>query len=254
MAKETKKNNVKISRTTTAAPVVVQDMTLVSPNRNTADIGKLKSAIERAESITLPKRAALYDIYNHITTIDGHLSGLIEKRVAAILNKSLNYYDKKGKKIDALDALIESEKFNDLQKLIIESKLWGISGVEFIVGKEFNFEPIPRKHIIPEKNIITMSQYSNEGINIDALPYVWTIGNKKDLGKLLTCSMYSLYKMNGFGDFAQFVEIFGQPVRIIYYDAYDTKTKTELSNLLQKSGSSLCMMVPKQPDGRRRHV
>jgi len=241
-----KKDNVTIKKAKSVPPVVVQDMTLVSPQRNTADVGKLKAAIVRAESVMLPKRVQLYDIYNHITTVDGHLVGLIEKRVSAVLNKTLNYYDKKGKKIDAFDALINSEKLNQLQRLIIESKLWGISGVEFLVGKEFDFEEIPRKHIIPEKNIITLSQYSNEGINIDTLPFCWTMGQKKDLGRLLTCSMYSLYKVNGFGDFGQYVEIFGQPVRVIYYDAYDTKTKEQLSNLLNKSGSSLCMMVPKQ--------
>jgi len=58
--------------------------------------------------------------------------------------------------------------------------------------------------------------------------------------------MYALYKRGGLGDLAQYVEIFGQPVRIIYYDAYDTKTKNELRQLLNDSGSSLAMMVPKQ--------
>jgi len=54
------------------------------------------------------------------------------------------------------------------------------------------------------------------------------------------------FKRAGFGDFAQYVEIFGQPVRIIYYDAYDSKTKDELRKLLKESGGSLVMMVPKQ--------
>jgi phage gp29-like protein len=66
------------------------------------------------------------------------------------------------------------------------------------------------------------------------------------LGKLLQCSLYALYKRSGFGDFAQYVEIFGQPVRIIYYDAYDTQTKNELRKILNESGGSLAMMVPKQ--------
>lgn len=240
-----RRNNTTIKRPQ-ATPIVVQDMTLVSPDRSTADIGKLKAAIQRAESISMPKRVQLYDIYNHITTIDGHLSGIIEKRVAAIQNKALLYKDKKGRRVPEFDTLINSQKFNDLLKHIIDSRLWGVSGVEFIVGSEFDFVEVPRKHIIPEKNIIVQSQYSNEGIDINLLPFVWTIGDKKDFGKLLTCAMYSLYKLNGFGDFAQFVEIFGQPVRIIYYDAYDTKTKEQLSSLLKTSGSSLAMMIPKQ--------
>lgn len=248
MAKQLqKKNNTSIARgKDNPKELVVQEMSLVSPDRNRKDVGILKSSIQRAESIHLPNRSALYDIYHDIITLDGHLSGLIEKRIGAVLNKSLKYVDKKKEKIDAFDALIYSNKFSTLIKLIIESKLWGISGVEFVVGKEFDFEAIPRKHIRPEQGIITLSQYSNEGIPIKELPYVWTIGEKNDLGKLLQCSMYALYKRSGFGDFAQYVEIFGQPVRIIYYDAYDTKTKDDLRKLLNESGSSLAMMIPKQ--------
>jgi hypothetical protein len=52
----------------------------------------------------------------------------------------------------------------------------------------------------------------------------------------------------GFGDFAQFVEIFGQPVRIIRYDAYDTKTQQECAKILKDAGSSLAMMIPKQAE------
>jgi phage gp29-like protein len=78
------------------------------------------------------------------------------------------------------------------------------------------------------------------------MPFVWVMGKKTDLGLLLACSMYAVYKRGNFGDWAQYVEIFGQPVRIIYYDAYDTKTKTELKDLLDNSGSSLALMIPKQ--------
>jgi phage gp29-like protein len=124
--------------------------------------------------------------------------------------------------------------------------LLSISGVEFIAGADFDCAEIPRKHIRPENGTIVKSQYQNEGIPIDTLPFVFTVGNKRDPGKLLTCSMYSLYKLGGFADFAQYVEIFGQPVRIIYYDAYDTKTKEQLRQILSQSGSSLAMMIPQQ--------
>ena len=228
------------------ATVVVNDITQVSPSRGRKDVGMLRSGIERAESIYTPNRSKLYDLYHDIITIDGHLSGILEKRTNAILNKALRFVDKNGKRADAFDPLFQSQKFDDLIKLIMESRYWGISGVEFVVGEEFDFVEIPRKHIRPEKGYIVKSQFDNEGMPIKDLPFVWTIGKEKDLGLLLTCSMYALYKRSGFGDFAQYVEIFGQPVRIIYYDAYDFRTKEELSKILKSSGSSLAMMIPKQ--------
>ena len=226
--------------------LIIHDLTLVSPNRNRKDVGKLKASIQRAESVQLPSRVALYDLYHDVTTLDGHLSGIIRKRLDSVLNKSIKFVDKNKRKVDAFDTLIYSKKFNRLVELILESKFWGVSGIEFIQGEKFDFEEIPRKHIRPEMGIITKSQYDSTGIEIGSLPYVWTIGDKCDLGLLLQCSMYAIYKRAAFGDFAQYVEIFGQPVRVIYYDAYDSKTKEELRKLLNESGGSLAMMVPKQ--------
>lgn len=121
----------------------------------------------------------------------------------------------------------------------------------FKIGGNFEFEEIPRKHIKPEKGIISKSQYAygdENGFKYDDMPFVWVIGDKKNLGLLLSCSMYAIYKRGNFGDWAQYVEIFGQPVRIMYYDAYDTSTKQELKKILTESGNSLAMMLPKQAE------
>jgi len=238
--------DVKVTKGEMPKNVIINDMTQVAPDRNRKDAGKLKAAIERAESIYTPNRTQLYDLYHDVLTIDGHLSGIIEKRTDAVKNKAIRFVDKNGKKVDAYDDLIESENFGRLIELIMESKYWGISGIQFVVGKEFDFVEIPRKHIRPEKGLITKSQYDYTGTDYIQDKFINVIGNPKDLGKLLQCSLYALYKRSGFGDFAQYVEIFGQPVRIIYYDAYDTQTKNELRKILNESGGSLAMMVPKQ--------
>ncbi|MDY0104408.1 MAG: DUF935 family protein [Lentimicrobium sp.] len=228
--------------------VVVYDLTLTSPDRSTKDIKSLKSALERSESVVLPNRHLLYDIYHDLTTLDGHLSGILQKRTDAVLNKSLSFLNKEGQKIEAFDNLIYSNKFNNFLKLILDSKYWGVSGAEFLIGKKFDYVEVPRKHINIDKGFILKSQYSSTGIPIADLPQVFTIGEKNDLGQLLRCALYSIYKRGAFGDFAQFVEIFGQPVRLIYYDAYDTKVKEELKKVLNESGSSLAMMIPKQAE------
>lgn len=239
-------SEVSVTKAKSAKNIVINDMTFVAPNRNRKDAANLKASIERAESIHVPNRTQLYDLYHDVLTIDGHLSGIIEKRTDAVKNKAIRFVDANGKKIDQYDDLVDSEKFGRLIELIMESKYWGISGMQFIVGKEFDFVEIPRKHIRPELGVITKSQYDYTGIDYRNDKFINVIGNDKDLGKLLQCSLYALYKRSGFGDFAQYVELFGQPVRIIYYDAYDTKTKAELRKILNESGGSLSMMVPKQ--------
>jgi hypothetical protein len=231
--------------------IIINDITLVAPNRQAKDIGKLKTDIVSAESVYFPNRADLYDLYWDVYSMDGFLRGIIRKRIDNVLNKTLKFVDKSGKEIDDVTDLINGKHGRELITKILESKIWGISGVEFIIGKNFCFNEIPRKHIKPEKGIISKSQYSvsaETGYKIDDLPMVWVIGKSNDLGLLLACSMYAIYKRGNFADWAQYVEIFGQPVRVIKYDAFDTQTRNELKTVLDESGSSLAMMIPKQAD------
>ncbi len=235
----------------TTEPYIIHDLTLVAPDRSSKDIGKLKESVVSAESVYFPNRVALYDLYHDILSMDGYLRGIIQKRIDAVLNKKLKFIQKDGKQNDDLSNLMKSQTGRDLITQMMESKLWGTSGVEFIIGEELKFNEIPRKHIKPEKGLITKSQYGlseETGFAYEDMPFVWVIGKKKDLGLLLACSMYAIYKRGTFGDYAQYVEIFGQPVRIMKYDAYDTKTKQELKTLLTDSGSSLAMMIPKQAE------
>ncbi len=234
---------------TVAPAYLIHDFTLVSPDRNRKDIQSLKNAVTSAESIHFPNRVLLYDLYHDVYSMDGFLSGIIDKRIRSVLNKKLKFYDKSGKEVEELSKLMRDALGRDLIAKIMESVFWGISGVEFKIGEKIVFEEIPRKHIKPEKGIITKSQYAiadENGFKIDDLPFVWILGKKRDLGQLLACSMYAIYKRGNWGDWAQYVEIFGQPIRILEYDAYDTKTKQELKDILDKSGNSLAMMIPKQ--------
>ncbi|MBU4536974.1 MAG: DUF935 domain-containing protein [Weeksellaceae bacterium] len=228
---------------------IIQDINLVSPDRSRKDVQSLKSSVISAESIQFPNRVLLYDLYHDVITMDGFLGGIIEKRINSVLNKKLKFLDKEGNENKEITKLMRSKSGRALIKKILESIFWGISGVEFKIGEKFSFEEIERKHIKPEKGLIAKNQWSiskDEGFRIDDMPFVWVIGEKKDLGLLLGCSLYAIYKRGNFGDWAQYVEIFGQPVRIMEYDAYDTQTKEELKKILNESGNSLAMMIPKQ--------
>lgn len=243
-----KKNNTVSVEDGKKADVKVIDLRLVAPDRNRKDVGKLKAAIERAESITMPNRAKLMDLYHDVVTIDGHLDGILEKRTKSVTNKRLRFLDKDGKKVDEFDDLIKSGKFKRLLEIFMERIYYGCAATEFVVGAKFDFREIDRRHIRPEAREIAISQFDIKGVSVSEFPMVWLMGEPYELGKLLRCSMYALYKRSGFGDFAQYVEIFGQPVRVVKYDAYDKKTQEDLRKALDETGSSLVMMIPKQAD------
>jgi len=226
--------------------IIINELNIRSVDRNRKDISTWRGALVSAESVYYPNRSRLYDLYEDVI-LDGHLSGIIAKRIDAVLNKEV-CFETAGKRNHKLDELIHSLSFREIMRTIMETQLWGISGIEFIPGKELAFDLIPRKHIKPELGIIAFEQTGTDGIPYTNLENIWVMGDTKDLGLLLKCAPYSLYKRGGLSDWAQFIELFGQPVRIIKYDSYDEQTKIELKKVLDESGSSLSLMIPRQAD------
>ncbi|NDC40420.1 MAG: DUF935 family protein [Chitinophagia bacterium] len=223
--------------------VIVKDTIIQAVPRVPAEITMWRTAHQVAESRYYPNRTALYNLYDDCL-LDGHLWGIIEKRIKKVLNKTL-YFEKDGVKVDEMDNLINGIPFTRLCRLILESVFWGISGAEFIPGNVFEFKPIPRKHIKTKWQVISYDQNGNTGVDYTTAKNLWIIGEPEDLGALLRCIPYTIYKRQNTGDWAQFIEIYGQPVRVMYYDAFDQQAKIELKQTLDQSGSSLALMIPK---------
>lgn len=226
--------------------LIVNQINIVSATRALNDIGTFKTALNSAESVSYPSRALLYDLYNH-SLLDGHLSGIVEKRIHSVLNKELHFIDNNGTRVKEFDRVICSEAFQNVKRAILESIYWGISGLEFIPGPALKVKEIPRKHIKPESKTIAIDQSDSVGsIEYESLSHVWIVGKTDNLGLLLNATPLAIYKRGVFGDWAQFIEIFGQPIRVISYGAHDVKSKMEIRQVLDESGSSLALMIPKQ--------
>jgi len=226
--------------------IIINELNVRSVDRGRKDIASWRSALSAAERVNAPNRVRLYDLYEDIL-LDGHLSGVIAKKVNAVLNKGIRF-EADGRHVAEMDALIGSLEFRTIVRTIIETLLWGISGIEFVPGGKLALQPIPRKHIKPDKGIIAYEQSGDAGIAWAGMDNIWIMGDPNDLGLLLKCAPYCLYKRGGLADWAQFIELFGQPVRVIKYDSFDDQTRTELRRILDEAGSSLAMMIPRQAD------
>lgn len=234
----------KTQKQTSAAGILVSQLQVRSADRSHKDISSWRRAHRAAESVSYPSRVALYDIYDDIL-LDGHLTGIIGKRIDAVLNKQVRF-EKQGVKHDAFDRLIDSPAFRMVLTTIMETRFWGISGLEFPPGRELQPVLVPRRHICPHLGIISWQPGGLEGERFADWPGVWIMGGPADLGLLLKCAPYALYKRGNWGDWSQYVELFGMPVRVLTYDAYDTQTRLELDRILSESGSALAIKVPKQ--------
>ncbi|MFT3750954.1 MAG: DUF935 family protein [Agriterribacter sp.] len=241
--------------------IVLNSLNIISVDRTAKDIRSWREAHRNAEAVSYPNRTKLYDLYKDVE-LDGHLSGITQKRFDSVLNKRIFFEEDEDKKESikaentskkntqkkSVDLLIKHPAFRNLLRLMLEQITWGLSGAEFIPGDDLKFLSIPRKHIKPYWRIIAKEQSGQEGYKYDDMWNVCVWGDNDDLGLYLKAAPYALWKKGGFADWAQYVEIFGQPTRVAKYDTYDSKTRMELEKALNESGSSLAMMIPKQVD------
>lgn len=246
MAKEAKPA-IKKEKGTDPANLVFHQLILRNIDRNAKDIESWRIAHRMAEAVQNPTRRRIFDLYADVE-LDGHLSGIWKKRVSSVVNKKL-MFTKDGEEDENFDILIKSKRFRQLRKKLLRYHSFGIVGIEFIPGAVFDWKEIPVKHIRPEKKLITIEPDGENGFEYEGSSTLWVLENDDEpLGFMLKAAPYALFKKGNYGDWAQYVEIFGQPVIITKYDGYDEKTRTLLENALETAGSSLRLMLPKQAE------
>jgi hypothetical protein len=228
--------------------IILNDIYVRSPVRIERHLDDYRAALRSAEMRQYPNRTRLYDIYADIL-LDGHLWGVINKRLLTVLNQQLFYADADGEEVDDMRDVIKSSEFRKICRTILETQFWGISGLEFIPGPEIECRVIPRKHIHPKTQIISIEQnVQTDGFDYTRLDNVWVIGEPEDVGILNQCAPLILYKRGALADWANFIEIFGMPVRVFRYDPLDPGTEEKLKNLVDEEGNLLAIVIPKTAD------
>lgn len=222
-------------------PLVIQNITFKSPTRDTADIAVWRNALKSAEGTT-GKRIRLYDLYEDLL-LDNVLGMSIEKRIMSVNNSNI-VFQVQDKTVEEMDDLVDSGAFETFLTEVMLSKFWGITVLEFDFTNGFQVYTVPRKHIDPKRHEILLNQTDEKGIPYLDDPFFMEIGGERDLGLILRAAPYVIYKRGGFGDWAQFAELFGMPFRIGKYNSYDEDTRVKLEQALEKSGSAPWAVIP----------
>jgi len=221
--------------------LIIQNTIITQLQRQEIDIDRWRSSIRAAESITNPNRTQLYDIYTDIE-LDSHLTSVMTKRKAAVLKKQVTYM-RNGKIDENIMRQIKSPWFHRFINDVLDSLFWEYSLFQFYrQGEWINYDLIPRKHVKPEKGIIVRNQNDAEGLPYrnNEFPNTLEVKYYEHLGLLLKATPWVIYKRNCMGDFAQFAEIFGQPMREGIYDGFDDSARIKLeSDLIAAASSSV---------------
>ena len=219
------------------------------------DIGAWRMAWQRAIDVQNPNRCALLDIYTDVA-IDLHLTGCVGQRKGFVSKRGFKLVDKSGKKNDEVTALFEAEWFDEFVSLVLDSRYYGHSLIQFDVPIEqdgqMQFpipELVPRKHVRPEYGVIVRNQNDvpQSGINYrdgEFADWCIEVGKPHDLGLYLKCCPSALSKKNMLAFWDGFGEIFGMPIRIAKTMSQDIETRGKIETMLSKMGAAFYGVFP----------
>jgi phage gp29-like protein len=224
--------------------LIINQVNVRPVNRRNIDIQKWRLAIQSAESLSF-NRKQLYDIYAEIL-LDAHLRSITEKRVNAICNLQLRFFDEQNKEVDEIEMLIETSFFEQLLQEIVKAKIYGFTLLEldWQVSPDYKNKTysIPREHVKPELGIVVANSGDTTGFDYTEHPFVIFAGSKTDLGLLNQASPLVIYKRNNVSDWADYNELFGKPYPQGSYSNDDTADL--LTQAFEKAGFDAYMVAP----------
>lgn len=224
--------------------LIVSSIVIRPNSRSVLDVGQWRTALKAADR---GKRQRLYDLYDDIL-LDGVLWSAVDKRIKAITNAELVCKTKDEKILPEMDNLMESTEWEYMLTEIMKTIFYGKSIIELDFSEGFRCWSIPRQHINTTKRVITVNPNDEDGFPYEGDDFLLNVGRDDNLGVLLKAAPYAIYKRGGFGDWSQFVELFGMPRRIGKYSSHDDTSRKLLEEALEKAGSASWMVVPKETD------
>ena len=237
------------------AKKLLVDLQLQTEMLTKKDIGAWRMAWQRAIDVQNPNRCALLDIYTDVG-VDMHLTGCVGQRKGFVTKRGFKLVDKGGKKNDEVTALFETEWFDEFVSLVLDSRYYGHSLIQFDVpidrDGQMQFpipELVPRKHVRPEYGVIVRNQNDvpQSGISYREGEFAdWCIevGRPHDLGLYLKCCPSALSKKNMLAFWDGFGEIFGMPIRIAKTTSQDEKSRNKIQDMLAKMGAAFYGVFP----------
>lgn len=256
--KETNISPVKYGKGKKPDNILINRIEVIKSGFRTQDIGTWKQAILSFRNPQNPSRTVLYDMYEDLL-LDGQVESAWGKRRDFILNKKLVCV-KDGEEDDAINRLLDSVDMRNMLSDLLDSIIWGhtliqVNSITYDSNTEthrIDYDLIPRKHVHPEKGWVSRMQgIAAEDWNYRIPPlssYIIEAGKPENMGLLSIVAQYVIYKRGGFGDWAQFAEMFGMPFREMMYDDYDDDTRSKLEKMLQEWGAASYCIHPRSAE------
>ena len=235
MAKQTKKKEEQL---------VINQVVVQAPQRRVYDVGDWRSAMRSAD---IGRVKPLYDLFDEIL-IDGVLADAIDKRTEAVLSAGVTFVDAQGEEISEITDIINSSAGETMLRSILAQRFYGRSGFEISFADGFTCQPFKPKYIDLQHKAILLNDVGDKSVSYADNSQILILGQPLDYGLLLKAAPFAVYKRGGFGDYAQWIELFGMPQRIGKYNTYDPASRALLEEAFKNAGSAPYLIIPKESD------
>lgn len=222
------------------------DIIIQMPELFYFDIQKFINSVRAAKTVEYSARNTLFDIYESIL-MDSRLRSAIRKRQVGITRIPIEF-QRDGEPDEKVNSQIQRPWFKKFEKDVLDSKFWGFSAMQFFMDEEgfLNYELIPRKHYDPVNHMVLQWEGDMSGTPVESFPDILEIcEDKYGLGDFVALAPLVLYKRGNIGDWAQFCQIFGMPIREYTYDAGDEEARLRLLKDARKQGATAVYIHPK---------
>ena len=231
-------------KTTKKEQLVINQVVVQAPQRRVYDVGDWRTAMRSAD---IGRAKYLYDLFDEIL-IDGVLSDAIDKRIEAVLNAGLTFVNSRGEELAEITDMLNSTAGEVLLRNIMAQRFFGRAGVEMSFSDGFQCAEIKPKYIDLQHQTILLNDVGDKSISYIDNKQILILGRPLDYGLLLKAAPFAIYKRGGFGDYAQWIELFGMPQRIGKYNTYDPGSRALLEQAFKSAGSAPYIIVPKEAE------
>lgn len=235
---------------TAGGQITAPNSTIITtpPQRFGMDLSQYMMAVRAAENMDYTRRVLLYDMYDG-ALLDTHLLSVLGKRKNAVLSSPIEFW-RDGVPDDKINVQIRSPWFNRFVKDILDAQFMGFTLMQFSIGKDgyIDYFNVPRKHVDPQLMLIRRYQNDITGVPFEEYPNLLFVRGEMPLGLLAACLPWVIRKNGTVGDWAQFSELFGMPIRDYSYDAADEDARKRTLQDAMNQGSAGAYI---HPDGTK---
>lgn len=198
-----------------------------------------KDSLTLAQLPDSPNRLPLLQVYDSIL-IDSHLQSILESRILRILGSKFKFINKAGTENKDLNNLFKKKWFAQFLTHSMWSRFLGTGVVELWdldeLGELTYCGLIPRENTLTKKGLIVKEVGDEKGYPYKEGPletYYIQVGEDDDLGILAKAAPDALTKKFAKAAWAEYVEKYGIPPRVVTTDSHNDKRIQELADMLQ---------------------